>query len=103
MGASYNETLREAEEESGLMRGGARFRQDKRQRIGEGPAVIETQYHEGIPHRKKRPYSEDEREQTKTMPRVEEISNPNNTIHMPPRTMSQSRRNASSTPSYPTC
>ena len=42
MGASFNETMREAEEESGLMRGGARFQQEKRQRIGEGPVAIET-------------------------------------------------------------
>ena len=40
MDAQYNEIVREAEEESGLMRGGARFRQEKRQRIGEGLAVI---------------------------------------------------------------
>ena len=42
MGASFNDTVREDEEESGCTSGGARFRQEKRKRIGEGPAVIET-------------------------------------------------------------
>ena len=60
MGASFDETVREAKEESGFMRGGARFRQEKKHRIGEGPAVIEMQDHEGRPHRTKRPYSENE-------------------------------------------
>ena len=50
MGASFDETMSEVEEESGIMRGGGRFRQEKRQRIGEGLVVIETQEHEGIPH-----------------------------------------------------
>ena len=45
MGVSFDETMREVEEESGLMRGGARFQQEKRQRIGEGPTVIKTQDH----------------------------------------------------------
>ena len=43
MGASFNKTKMEAEEGSGLMRGGARFRQEKRKRIVEGPTTIETQ------------------------------------------------------------
>ena len=34
MGASFDEIVKEAEEESGLMRGGERFRQEKRKRIG---------------------------------------------------------------------
>ena len=46
MGVSYNESMREAEEESGITRGGARFQKEKRQRTREGPAMIETQYHE---------------------------------------------------------
>ena len=33
MGASIDETMREVEEESGCMRGGARFQQVKRERI----------------------------------------------------------------------
>ena len=53
MGASYDDTVRESQEESGIQRGGARFRQEKRKRTGEGPAVIRTQYHEGIPHKTK--------------------------------------------------
>ena len=47
MGASFDETVREVEEESGCMRGGARFRREKRKREGEGPAMSETQDHEG--------------------------------------------------------
>ena len=43
MGASFDETVREAEGESGLTRGGSRFRQEKRQRTGEGPTAIEMQ------------------------------------------------------------
>ena len=53
MGASFDETVREAEEESGCTRGGERFRQEKRQRIGEGPAVIKMKNYEGKPHRMK--------------------------------------------------
>ena len=60
MGASFNETVRETEEESGLMRGRASIRQEKRHRIGEGPSAIKVQDCEGIPHGKKKPYSDDE-------------------------------------------
>ena len=52
MGASFDETMREAEEESGFTRGGARLQKEKRHRIGEGPTVIETKNHEGQTHRK---------------------------------------------------
>ena len=54
MGASDDETMRKIEQESGLTRGGAMFRQEKRQRIGEGPAAIEMQDSEGRPHGTKR-------------------------------------------------
>ena len=40
MGTSFGETVREAEEESGLTRAGMRFRQEKRKRTGEGPNAI---------------------------------------------------------------
>ena len=50
MGASFDETKREVDEESGCTRGGERFRQEKRQRTGEGPAVIKTQDRKGRPH-----------------------------------------------------
>ena len=40
MGASDDETMRKVEQESGLTRGGARFRKEKRQRTGESPAMI---------------------------------------------------------------
>ena len=43
MGMSSDETVMVTEETSGCMRGGARFRQEKSQRIGEGPTAIETQ------------------------------------------------------------
>ena len=60
MGASFNETMREVEEESGITRGGARFRQDKMQSIGEGPVAIKIQYREGRPHGTKRTYDDEE-------------------------------------------
>ena len=60
MGASFDETVREAKEESGFTRRGVRFRQEKRHRTGEGPATIEMQDHEGRPHRIKRSYSDKE-------------------------------------------
>ena len=47
MGASFDKTVREANEESGITRGGVRFRQEKRQRIGEGPDAIKMQDCEG--------------------------------------------------------
>ena len=53
MGVSLDETVREADEESGCTRGGARFRVEKRQRTGEGPSVIRMQYCERQPHRTK--------------------------------------------------
>ena len=50
MGMSSKEFLRVDEETSGCTRGGARFRQEKRQRTWEGPVVIKMQYHEEKPH-----------------------------------------------------
>ena len=86
MGASFDKTVREAEEESGCTRGGARFQQEKRQRTGEGPVVIGTQDCEGRPHGTKRPYSDEEDGQTHTMPRVEERSIPRGNVPTPLRT-----------------
>ena len=54
MGTSFDETVREAKEEIGLMRGGERFLQEKRQRIGEGPVVIKMQNLVGKTHETKR-------------------------------------------------
>ena len=53
MGMSFDETMRVSKEISGCIRGEARFRQKKRQRIGEGPTVIEMQGREEQPHRTK--------------------------------------------------
>ena len=53
MGMSSKEFVRVNEETSGCMRGGERFRQEKRQRIGEGPATIETQNRKGKPQEMK--------------------------------------------------
>ena len=64
MGASFNEVVREDEEESCCTRGRARFRQEKRQRIGEGRAGIKTKNYEGQPHRTKRPYGDEDDDQT---------------------------------------
>ena len=50
MGASFDKTMREDEEESGCIRGGERFQQEKREMIGKGPATIETKTCEGKPH-----------------------------------------------------
>ena len=63
MGVSFDETLREADEGSGCTRGGARFRVEKRQRIGD-PVEIETQDCEVQPHGTKQPYTNEEGEQT---------------------------------------
>ena len=59
MDGSYDETVREAEEGSGLTRGVSRFLQEKRKRIGESPAATKTQDHERRPHGTKRPYSDE--------------------------------------------
>ena len=64
MSVSFDETVREAEEESGCTRGGARFRVEKRQSTREGPTAIEMKNHEGQPHSKKRPYNNEEDELT---------------------------------------
>ena len=58
MGMSSDETVRVVEETSGCMRGGARFQQEKRQRMGEGPVAIEMQGRKEQPHGTKRPYSD---------------------------------------------
>ena len=42
MDGIYNRIVREVKEGSGLMRGGARFRQEKRKRIGESHAASEA-------------------------------------------------------------
>ena len=42
MDGIYDGTVREAEEGSGIMRGGARFRQEKGKRTGESPSMTET-------------------------------------------------------------
>ena len=42
--------------------------------------TIETQYHEGRPHKKKRLHSHDEDNETQTMRKVEEKSTPNNNV-----------------------
>ena len=47
MVASYDDTVRKVEEESGIMRGGANFRQEKRQRTEEGPAATKMKDHKG--------------------------------------------------------
>ena len=44
---NFDETMREAEEEIGCTRGGARFRQEKRNKTEEGIATIEMQNCEG--------------------------------------------------------
>ena len=54
----FDETVREDEEESGLTRGGARFRQEKRQRTGESSIAIKKGGHEGIPHGTNQPYND---------------------------------------------
>ena len=53
MGVSFEETVREAKEESGCTRGGERFQLEKRQRTGEGPVTIRRQDHERQQHRMK--------------------------------------------------
>ena len=93
MGATYDETVRKVDEESGITRGGERFRQEKRQMTGEGPTMIKMKDHKGIPHRLKWPHSDDEEDHT--TPRVEAISNPNNNVPTPMCTTLQEGRNTS--------
>ena len=50
MGASFDDIVRESKEESGCTRGGARFRQEKRNKTEEGISTIEMQDHEGKAH-----------------------------------------------------
>ena len=45
MDRSYDGTVSEFEEGSGITRGGARFWQEKRQRIGESPVATKAQDH----------------------------------------------------------
>ena len=99
MGEIYDETMSEVEEESGLTRGGERFRQEKRKRIGEGLVAIETQDHEGIPHGTKRPYSDNEENQD-TLD-LEEISTPGSNIPTPTCTTPHSGINTSLTLTCP--
>ena len=49
MGMIFDENVKDVEETSGCMRGGARFR-EKRQRMGEGPAKVKVRYREKQPH-----------------------------------------------------
>ena len=53
MDGSYDGTVREVKEGSGLMRGGARFQQEKRKRIRQSHAATETQNYEIRPHIRK--------------------------------------------------
>ena len=57
MGMSSGESEKFVEEISGCTRG-ERF-QEKRQRIGEGPAMIEVRYCEEQPHETKQPFNDD--------------------------------------------
>ena len=46
MDGSYDETVREAEEECGLLQSGVRFWQEKRQRTEESPAATKIRNYE---------------------------------------------------------
>ena len=59
MDMSSSENVKFIKETSGCMRGGSRF-QEKRQRMGEGPAEVEVRYREEQPHGTKRPFCDDE-------------------------------------------
>ena len=59
MGMSSGENVKVTKESSGCTRGGARF-QEKRQRTGEGPAVIEVRCCKEQPHGTKRTFCDDE-------------------------------------------
>ena len=59
MGMSSKDNVKVIEETSGCTRGGARF-QEKRQRMGEGPAEVEVRYREEKPHETKQPFCDGE-------------------------------------------
>ena len=67
MGMSSSESVKVAKEKSGCTRGGVRFL-EKRQRMGEGPAVIEVRCHKDQPHRTKKPFSDIEHGQGQATP-----------------------------------
>ena len=102
MGARFDETMREAGEESCITRGGARFRQENRQRKGEGLAKIKTQDHEGRPHGRKRPYNDEEDDQTQATPRIAVSSNPISNVSTPLCTTPPTGRKVHSTLTCPT-
>ena len=62
MDGSYAKTVREVEEECGLLRSGVRFRQEKRQQTEESPSatkIINYKIKQGT----KRPYKNEEEDQ----------------------------------------
>ena len=59
MDGSYDETVREAEEGSGLLRSGLRFLQEKRQRTGESNVATETRGHEIRSKGMDKPYNDE--------------------------------------------
>ena len=58
MDGSYDESVREVEEECGLLQGGVRFRQEKTQRTKESHVATETRSYETRSQGTKQPYSD---------------------------------------------
>ena len=59
MDGSYNDTMREVEEECGILQSGVRFQQGKRQRTKESPGENGTRNCERKPKGTKRPYTDE--------------------------------------------
>ena len=84
MDGSYDDTMREAKEGSGLTRGGERFRQEKRKRKGESLAAIKMKDRERRTHETKKPYNDEGDE--KAIPEPEERPTKRNNVPTPPCT-----------------
>ena len=59
MDGSYDETMREVDEECGLRQSGVSFQQEKRQRNKESFGATETRNYERISQGTKRPYNDE--------------------------------------------
>ena len=101
MDGSYDETMREVEEECVLMQSGVRFWQEKKQRIEESLGLIGTRNYERISQGTKRPYNDEGDDQA--MPKPEEGPTQSNNVPTPLCTAPHSGRNTRSSQDFLVC
>ena len=95
MDGSYDETVREFEEECGLLGSRVRFRQEKRWRTKESPGATRARNYEKGPQGTKQPYNNEGNDQA--MPKSMEVPTQSNNVPTHPYTMPNSAgRNTSS-------